>query len=321
MIKQSQFKPAWWLPGAHAQTVWPSLVYHSPNLKLEWERLELPDDDFVDLVWTERKKGPIVILFHGLEGGINSHYTRNTLAALHDNGWRAVLMHFRGCSGIHNRLARGYHSGETGDMRFLIQTLHNRYPDVKLAAVGFSLGGNALLKFLGEDQDRVNLNAAVSISVPFDLSNGADRLCQGFSRLYQRYLLKRLQKRIIDKFKQRNDAPFPINDVTTWNTFHLFDNFVTAPLHGFKNSEEYYSRCSSRQFIKSIKIPTLILHAEDDPFMTPDSIPTATELAENVILELSRNGGHVGFISGNLPWRPHYWLKDRIPDFLRNYIN
>ena len=321
MIRTSRFRPAWWLPGAHAQTIWPGIMRRAPVLKLEWERLELPDDDFIDLVWTENKSGPIVIVLHGLEGSVHSHYARGLLHSLHSNGWRALLMHFRDCSETHNRKSHSYHSGETGDLRFLIRTLHVRHPDTLLAAIGFSMGGNVLLKYLGEDQNNTMLSAAVAISVPFVLSKGADRLNRGFSKIYQWYLLKRLQRRIIDKFRHRSDAPFSIEDVPDWNTFHSFGNFVTAPLHGFKSSEHYYSVCSSRQYLHSITVPTLILHAEDDPFLTSDAIPKDTEIPDNVILELSKRGGHAGFISGQLPWRPRYWLEERIPEFMRDYIN
>ncbi|MEE9552601.1 MAG: hydrolase [Gammaproteobacteria bacterium] len=320
MISSSRFRPAGWLTNKHAQTIWPSVMRHSPSLELEWEHLELPDNDFIDLVWTEANSGPIVIVLHGLEGNIHSHYAKGILSALHNNGWQAVFMHFRGCSGKHNRRARGYHSGETGDLRFLIQTLHTRYPERKLSAVGFSLGGNALLKYLGESKDEILLNAAVAVSVPFVLSNGADKLNQGFSKFYQWHLIKKLQHRISNKFKDRDDAPFSLNEIQSWNTFHLFDNYVTAPLHAFNNSDEYYSKCSSRQYLKFIEIPTLILHAEDDPFLTHDAIPQESDLSEYVTLELSSKGGHVGFINGKLPWYPHYWLDERIPEFLHHYI-
>jgi len=190
MVLQSQFKPAWWLPNAHAQTIWPQLVRSIAKIKFQSERLELPDGDFCDLTWTENNSGPIIIVLHGLEGSINSHYASNILAALHHNGWRPVLMHFRGCSGIHNNKARSYHSGETGDLKFLIKTLSTRHKSTKLAAVGFSLGGNVLLKYLGEEQANTPIVAAISISVPFELSASADRLNIGFSKLYQRHLLK-----------------------------------------------------------------------------------------------------------------------------------
>jgi len=321
MVIQSQFKPAWWLPNAHAQTIWPQLVRSTTKIKFQLERLELPDGDFCDLVWTENNSGPIIIVLHGLEGSINSHYAGNMLAALHHSGWRPVLMHFRGCSGIHNRNARSYHSGETGDLKFLIETLSTRHKSTQLAAVGFSLGGNVLLKYLGEEQDNTSLVAAISISVPFELSASADRLNIGFSKLYQRHLLKRLHKKSISKFKQRDNAPFSLANVSSWNTFHEFDNFVTAPLHGFKNSEEYYALCSSRQYLKSITIPTLMIQAKDDPFLPVDAIPENTDLSKNVTLELTQHGGHVGFVSGLFPWQANYWLEERVPEFLNRAIS
>lgn len=320
MITRSTFRPAWWLPGAHAQTIWPRLFLYKPDLELEWERLELPDDDFIDLVWTERKSGPIVIVLHGLEGSINSHYAKGILSAIHTYGWRGVLMHFRGCSGEHNRQARSYHSGETGDLHFLIQTLREREPGCKLAAIGFSLGGNALLKYLGEHKENTLLEATAAVSVPFVLSIGADRLEKGISRLYQRYLISRLQTKVEDKFRNR-DAPFPVEDIRKWHTFNLFDQNVTATLHGFKDGKSYYEKCSSRQFLKHISIPTLIIHAKNDPFVTEDVIPDETELTEYVTLELSKSGGHVGFIGGISPWRPKYWLYHRLPQFLQRYLD
>jgi predicted alpha/beta-fold hydrolase len=320
MISRSTFKPAWWLPGAHAQTIWPGLFHHTPDLELVWERLELPDDDFIDLVWTKRKTGPVVIVLHGLEGSINSHYAKGILSAIHAHGWRGVLMHFRGCSGEHNRQARSYHSGETGDFRFLVQTLHEREPGERIAAVGFSLGGNVLLKYLGEYGNDALIDAAAAVSVPFVLSNGADQLERGLSRFYQRYLLFRLQTKMQDKFSNR-DAPFSVKNIPQWNTFHLFDHYVTATLHGFKNGKTYYAKCSSRQYLKHIKTPTLIVHARDDPFMTEDAIPDESELADFVTLELSESGGHVGFIGGVFPWQPKYWLHLRLPLFLQSYLD
>lgn len=321
MIIESSFKPAWWLPGAHAQTIWPGITRRRSDINLTWERLELPDHDFIDLVWTPETDGPVVIVLHGLEGSLNSHYAKGILTALHYKGWRAVLMHFRGCSGTHNRLARGYHSGETGDLKYLIKLLHTRYPKQPLAATGYSLGGNVLLKYLGESGKDSGLAAATAVSAPFVLSRAADRLTQGYSRIYQHYLLRHIQRRMMDKFKDRHDAPFSITDVPKWNNFHLFDNFVTAPLHGFSSGDEYYRLSSSRQYLQSINTPTLIIHAENDPFLTPDAIPNETELSENVTLELSRDGGHAGFVSGKFPWRPRYWLEERIPEFLSNYLS
>jgi predicted alpha/beta-fold hydrolase len=243
------------------------------------------------------------------------------LASLSKRGWRAVLMHFRGCSGTHNRMVRGYHSGDTGDLRHVIEILHTRYPGTRIAAAGFSLGGNVLLKYLGETGVDSGLAAAAAISVPFVLSRSADRLDRGFSRIYQYHLLRHLRKRITDKFKNRQDAPFAISQLCQWNNFHLFDNFVTAPLHGFSGSSEYYRLSSCRPYLKSIKTPTLIVHAKNDPFVFQDAIPDAAELPDSVELELPRAGGHAGFVTGKFPWRPHYWLEQRLPEFFSGYLN
>lgn len=315
----SAFKPAWWLPNAHAQTLWPYLFRKKLQLKLIRERLELPDGDFVDLCWTDRHAKTIVIIFHGLEGSIDSHYARGIIPAVYNQGWTAVFMHFRGCSGEHNRLPRSYHSGDTGDINFLINTLSRRYPKANLFALGYSLGGNALLKYLGEDEAAKPLKGAVAVSVPFDLANGSLRLERGLSRLYQRHLIKRLRSKLISKFKGM-DAPVALENITCLNTFMRFDNFITAPLHGFRDAADYYTRSSSRQFLKNIRIPTLILHAQDDPFMTPEGIPGVNELSGDIRFELSRHGGHVGFVGGINPFKPVYWVEQRITEFIEEIL-
>ena len=323
MPVNSSFKPAWWLPGPHLQTLWPYFIRRRTDIPLFGERLELPDGDFVDLCWTSEPPGsgsaPVVAVFHGLEGSIDSPYARPMLKQLRDAGWRGVFMHFRGCSGEPNRLARSYHSGDTGDIRFLLETLSARFPDAPLCAIGYSLGGNALLKYLGESGKTAPLRCAVAISVPFLLANGARRLNRGFSRIYQYHLISRLKQKILTKFKDR-PAPLDIAHVTGLNTFYRFDNDITAPLHGFKSADDYYSRCSSRRFLKSIRVPALILHSRDDPFMTIEAIPEKEELAEAVTLELSDRGGHVGFVSGKVPGRAVYWLEQRVPEFIQRHL-
>jgi len=316
VIIESTFRPAWWLRNCHGQTIWPVLLRRSPVIEINRERLRLPDNDFIDLDWTKAKEGPLVLVLHGLEGSIDSPYAKGMLSSLHRHGYRAVLMHFRGCSGEHNLMARSYHSGETGDLKFVIATLRKRFPDTGQAVVGFSLGGNVLLKYLGETRTDSAVDAAVAVSVPFDLAEGARRLNRGFSRLYQRHLLNKLQNKIINKFRHRDDVPFDLHDVTCWNDFSSFDTHVTAPLHGFRDSDDYYSQSSSRQFLNRIETPTLILHSLDDPFLPAEAIPGEDELSNQVTLELSKKGGHVGFISGNIPWRPRYWVEERVPEFL-----
>lgn len=317
MIIKSNFKPAWHLRNKHLQTILPK--YRKPiEIELIWERLETPDNDFLDLVWTKQTDGPVVILLHGLEGSIDSHYSKGLLNTLSKQGWNAVLMHFRGCSGEANRQARGYHSGETGDMHFLFEILHKRFPEKQLAAIGISMGGNALLKYLGENNENL-LTAACAVSVPFELGKSAETLKHGFSRLYQKYLIDSLQKRVKEKFERIN-SPIDIRNLEQWNDFHTLDDNLTAPLHGFESAYDYYSKSSSRQFLKKIKIPTLIIHAEDDPFLPKSSIPTANELSEQVTLELSEYGGHVGFLQQESLFKMNYYLETRIPDFLKKQL-
>lgn len=315
MIVKSAFQPAWWLPGPHLQTLWPNLFRARLRLELRRERLELPDGDFLDLDWTVSPNGPLVLILHGLEGCSSSHYVAGILKALHAAGLRAVVMHFRGCSGEPNRLDRSYHSGETGDLHSVVQHLREREPATALAAVGYSLGGNVLLKWLGEQGESAPVAAAVAVSVPFNLHQAAWRLERGFSRIYQSVLLQSLQRSVQRKFRHRS-APFDLAAVSRLNSFRAFDGMVTAPLHGFRSTDDYYTHSSCRQYLKHIRIPTLILHALDDTFMTPDAVPTSPDLSQSVSLELSECGGHVGFVAGALPWRPRYWLEERIPAYL-----
>lgn len=316
---QARFKPAWWLRSPHLQTLWPALARRKPALPLRRERWELPDGDYLDVDWTSRDAGPIVAVLHGLEGSVDSHYARGMLAAIHRRGWRGALMHFRGCSGEPNRLSRGYHSGETGDLDAFISKLQTDHPGTALAVVGYSLGGNVLLKWLGEAAAPRPVHCAVAVSVPFDLSRTADRLEHGFSRVYQWWLLRSLRASAARKARM-GLAPYQSDELFRLRTFRAYDDRVTAPLHGFAGVDDYYSRSSSRQYLKSIATPTLIVHALDDPFMTPDAAPTQDELSRSVEFDLSPRGGHVGFISGAFPWRPRYWLEERIPDYLSGYL-
>ncbi len=318
-IVASRFKPAWWLPGGNLQTLWPYFFRRSPRLALTRERLELADGDFVDLCLTANAGSPMVAVFHGLEGCVDSHYAKPLLAAVERRGWHGVFMHFRGCSGEHNRLPRGYHSGDTGDIGFLIEHLQQRYPGVPIAAVGYSLGGNALLKYLGEADRSGKAAAAAAVSVPYVLAEGAKRLNIGFSRVYQQRLLGLLKRKIAGKFSVQQ-APFNLDELPRLNDFFSFDDKVTAPLHGFAGAVDYYTRSSCRQFLKSITVPALLLHARDDPFMNDAVIPTQDELSESVQLELAQTGGHIGFVSGRMPGYAAYWLEARIIDFFNSYL-
>ena len=314
-----RFKPAWWCRGPHAQTLWARLVRRPPCVAFRRERLELPDGDFIDLDWTQTGSGPIVIVLHGLEGSSDSPYARGLLRAIERRGWRGVVMHFRGCSGETNRLARSYHSGDTDDLAFLVTILRRREPHAPLATVGFSLGGNVLLKWLGKTDGEAPLSAAVAVSVPFVLHSAAARLQRGFSRLYQWQLLRSLRRTVY--IKQRHmEMPLKRRDLSTLKNFRDFDEYVTAPLHGFDSADHYYTVSSSRQYLGGITVPTLLLHARDDPFMSESAIPRPDELSESVTLELSPRGGHVGFVAGAWPWQARYWLDERIPAYLARYL-
>lgn len=320
MIVESQFKPAWWLATAHAQTLYSTVTRRNSAPVDHVERIELPDGDFIDTAWAINgvpEKAPLVILLHGLGGSVDSTYIAGLMNACNQQGWRAVLMHFRGASTEPNRLVRAYHSGDTADFDFYLRLLTEREPDTQKAAIGISLGGNVLLKWLGEQGPQTLLNAAIAVSVPFELRLVADKMSRGFSRIYQRYLLQRLRKVFHRKIQAWPDElPKALQDYAKWRCFWTFDDNVTAPLHGFSSVHDYYRQSSSRSYLRAIATPTLIIHSRDDPFMTVNVLPRNDELSDYVTLELSAKGGHVGFISGQFPGKPVYWLEKRIPEYL-----
>jgi len=317
----NQFKPAWWLPNPHLQTIWPVICRRSiKNLKIERERFELPDGDFVDIDWVRNNNtGPLVLILHGLEGSIESHYAKGMLKTISKNGWRGAFMHFRGCSGEPNRLPRSYHSGDTEDVQFVTQQLLAREPGLDIAAIGFSLGGNVLLKWLGETRQANPLKAAIAISVPFELNKAASHICKGFSKFYQWYFIRCLRETLARKCRA---TPLPVDSSVLYQvtTMYDFDDKITAPLHGFASVDEYYALSSSRQYLRSIDVPTLIVQAKDDPFMPEDVIPRRSEISPKVELQVTESGGHVGFVSGKYPWRPEYWLEERVPEFLKAHL-
>jgi hypothetical protein len=283
--------------------------------------LELPDGDFLDLDWAQQDTGPIVLILHGLEGSSDSGYARGLLQAVAARGWQGVVLHFRGCSGEPNRLAPSYNAGHTSDLAYVIDWLRCREPVTPLACVGYSLGGNALLKWLGETGAAAPVQAAVAVSVPFLLELATCRMNQGFSRFYQTYLLYHLRASYRGKSHLQAQLPVPVKEMAKLRDFYSFDDQVTAPLHGYADAPDYYTRASCRQYLKTVRVPTLILHALDDPFMLPEVVPAAEELSATTTLELSPYGGHVGFVTGSWPWQAVYWLERRIPLFLAEYLD
>ncbi len=318
---QAPFRPAWWLPGPHLQTLWPYLFRPSRSVTLRRERLELPDGDFLDLDWTSQSDANgLVLVLHGLEGSSRSAYIQRLLQQLDRFGLQGVVMHFRGCSGEPNRLARGYHAGDTADLTHVVQHILRRSPQRPLAAIGYSLGANVLLKWLGETSTRNPLACAVAVSVPFELGAAADRLENGFSRLYQQSLLRTLRRSVARKYA-RCDMPIPQDVVDGASSLRDFDDRFTAPLHGFSDAEDYYTRSSCRPWLPHIRRPTLIVHAADDPFLRTQAIPSREELPTEVELQLTCTGGHVGFASGDIPGRAKDWLGVHTASWLARHLS
>jgi uncharacterized protein len=289
------------------------------------ERLETPDGDFIDLDWAEPAPGntplaetPLAVLFHGLEGSSASHYARALMHAVAAEGWRGVVAHFRGCSGEPNRLPRAYHSGDSAEIGWVLDKLGQRHSE--LCAVGVSLGGNALLKWLGEQGSRTKLRAAAAISVPYDLAAANLMLSHGIGRAYSRHFLRSLIPSALAKAERFPghvglDRPAAICDA---RTLRDFDEVVTAPLHGFAGADDYYNRSSCAQYLQGITVPTLLLHAANDPFLPAATVPRASQLPDCVQLELTARGGHVGFVSGHPPGRLD-WLPQRVLAHLGQY--
>lgn len=328
-MKTSSFKPAWWLKNTHLQTIFPALFRKKIKLSESWrERLQTPDDDFIDLDWCGEGKQPLVILLHGLTGSSESGYINGLQKTLLDGGYRSVVLNFRGCSGESNNLARCYHSGDTDDINFLYQMIRKREPSTPLAVIGFSLGGNVLLKWLGEKKGKLSLFAAVSVSVPLVLSVCATKLDSGFSRFYRGNLIRELKDYIQFKLdhlvktgrEQEAKKILQLGDLTTIKSFWQYDDQVVARLHGFESAEDYYQKSSSRYYLNTIETPTLLIQSSDDPFMTQEVIPCKMEVSEKLTMEITQRGGHVGFVTGINPFKPQYWLEQRIPEFLKQQL-
>lgn len=309
MIVVSKFSPTWWLRNPHLQTILASKVFRPPSIPTISERIELDDGDFIDINLSHRTTGSIVAIFHGLAGCVESSYVQGALGTLESRGFRPVLMHWRGCSGEPNRVARAYHSGASDDIGWFVNYLHQRFPDQPIHALGYSLGANALLKYLGESGPQSRLDSAIAISPPLVLQEGANQLDRGISRVYQRYLLGLMRQQ-----HESKRALYPHLDLPPANkaldSFWKFDDALTAPLHGFAGVHDYYNRCSARQFLPAIATPTHILNATDDPFFTPAILPSANELSSSTTLEVSQFGGHVGFLAPGAG--PKRWLDAHI---------
>jgi predicted alpha/beta-fold hydrolase len=287
------------------------------------ERIDTPDGDFLDLAWMPETDpdAPVVLVLHGLEGHTRRGYVNQMCLALARQGMRPVGLNFRGCSGEVNWTPRFYHSGETEDVALVLELLRNRFPGRPIMAVGFSLGGNVLLKLLGEQADGsiAPISAAVAISVPYDLSAGATALEQGLmARFYTRYFVNSLMKKVRAKKALLEDR-LDLSTLSRGDTIRTFDDAVTAPLHGFVGAEDYYRQCSSKHFVSRIRTPTLLLHSLNDPFLPSSAIPRASiNNNPHLTLIVTGSGGHVGFVEGAVPWNASFWAEREAAGFLRH---
>ncbi|AIR88558.1 hydrolase [Pseudomonas cremoricolorata] len=319
------FHPARGLSNPHLQTLWGPLWRKLAPLSRQRERMWLADGDFIDLDWfgPHEADAPLVLVLHGLTGSSDSPYVKGLQLALREQGWASVAVNWRGCSGEPNLLPRSYHSGASEDLAETIAHLRAQRPLAPLYAVGYSLGGNVLLKYLGESGQDSHLQAAVAVSVPFRLDQCADRIGLGFSKVYQAHFMREMLAYVQNKQRHFSaggqqdavDTLERLGSLRNLRTFWDFDGKVTAPLNGFRDVHDYYRQSSSRYYLGQNQTPTLIIHAEDDPFVFRHSLPDAAELPAQTHFELHRRGGHVGFVEGSVR-APRYYLERRIPQWL-----
>jgi hypothetical protein len=321
------YRPAWWIPGAHAQTLWGRLAPSRQTVRTRVEQWETPDDDFLEVHRIDAPADapidtPHVLLLHGLEGSVRSHYAQGLLTEMRRRGWSADLLIWRSCGSEPNRARRFYHSGETGDLALAIHRMTLERPHAPFAVAGVSLGGNILLKYLGEQGDaaRATITAAAAVSVPFDLAQGSDHINRGFSKVYQKYFLDSLKRKAIEKQTRYADLPDPAR-IGAIATLREFDDTLTAPVHGFADAIDYYARSSSIRYLPAIAVDTLLLNAVDDPFLPPDVLAEVSRIASSnahLTVDFPRHGGHAGFVGGLNPFRPVYYLERRVGQFLAN---
>ena len=308
-----RYTAPFWLPSGHLQTIYPAIAIAKPAVKFRRERWDAHDGDFVDVDFVDGEPGkPFVVLFHGLEGSSNSHYARALMAAIAARGWSGAVPHFRGCSGEPNLAPRFYHSGDAQEIDWILRRLHPRATG-KLYAVGVSLGGNALLRWLGESQHEAEIvDAACAVSAPLDLARGGESLSSGFNMLYTRMFLQTLKPKCLAKLDQFPGL-FDRDALLSARDLYQFDNVVTAPLHGYRDTDDYWDRASAKHVLGDITVPTLVLNARNDPFLPGVHLPS--KASPHVTLEYPEHGGHVGFATGGLPGSLE-WLPQRLIRFL-----
>jgi predicted alpha/beta-fold hydrolase len=316
VIRKSEFRPARLLRNPHLQTVWPSFGRRVAPLDYRRERLDTPDGDFLDLDWSRVGSRRLVVACHGLEGDSRRDYMRGMLGAFNRRGWDGVAINLRGCSGEMNRALGFYHSGMTADLDLVVETIARRRGYDSIALVGFSLGGNLVLKYLGEQGAGVTglVRAAAAVSVPCDLASSSLCLAAPANRLYLWRFLRSLKRKVRLK-ADRLGGLVDLEGVEASRDFREFDDRCTAPLHGFRDAEEYWRRSSSVQFLGAVAVPTLLLSAADDPFLSAECYPWERARENpNLHLEVPASGGHLGFVAD--PWATEYWHETRVAGFV-----
>lgn len=317
VIESSYIAPRW-LPGGHAQTIVAARLVPLARVKYRRERWATPDQDFIDVDFAQPEpaaaSAPILVLFHGLEGCSQSHYARSVMRYFADRGWRALVVHFRGCSGEPNVLVRAYHSGDSDEGDWILRRVHARWPLAALHAVGVSLGGNMLAKWLGErGEDARFLTAAASVGSPLDLVAGGMAISRGFNRVYTRMFMSTLRAKALAKAERFPDQ-IHAAAVLGARDLYDFDNAYTAPVHGYRDTLDYWTRASAKPLLKNVRVPHLALNARNDPFVPAGSLPNAAEVSRDVVLEQPEHGGHIGFASGRWPGRMEF-LPRRLHEF------
>ena len=309
-----------WLPGGHAQTIWPLLIRPRP-LPMRRERWDTPDGDFIDVDFVDGPPAsPLLVMFHGLEGSSSSPYATAAARACREAGWRLALPHFRGCSGELNRRPRAYHSGDSAEIDWVLRRLQAANQGRRVNAAGVSLGGNALLKWAGEQGPAAAtvVNGVAGICAPLDLAACGHHLARGFNRIYTRHFLNTMKVVSAARLKQ---FPGLFDEARMRAAANLwqFDDAVTGPVHGFAGADDYWARSSAKPWLKSIVVPTLAVNPKNDPFLPGHHLPRADQVGPGVRLEQPAEGGHVGFVSGSFPGRLD-WLPQRLLHFFTHEI-
>ena len=322
--REHTYRPAWWVPGPHAQTLWGKFARRRPPLPTRMVRWSTPDGDFIELLRLDAGPDrPRLFMLHGLEGTVHSHYVSGLFHMARSRDWGADLLLFRGCGSSPNHAARFYHSGETTDLAFAVNRVLEEFPTAPVLLCGVSLGGNVLLKWLGERGDSLpsRVRAAATISVPYDLERGSRHISRGFARVYERHFLRTLRRKAQEKLT-RYPGLFDAEAMRGARTLYDFDDIVTAPVHGFRDAHDYYTRSSSLPFLTRIRRPVLLLSAADDPFLPGAVLREVRATARDnpfLTLDFPQRGGHVGFVAG-VPWRPTYYAEQRAGDFLQSAL-